>query len=155
MVKKVNSIEEAIAHVLKSIANNDHNNTNLKEVTADTMQEVIEPNVYDAYTPKKYERRGAEGGFLDKSNMVFTDVQTNGNSVNLTFENITTGNDSMSGERIDDLFENGNGTWENSNGRWVNKRPFLDDTVEALNNNKGELTNAVKKDLKNIGFDVK
>ncbi len=155
MVKQVKSIDEAIAYVLKSIENNDHNNSNLKDVTADTMQEVIETNVYDAYTPKKYQRRGTEDGFLDTNNMVFTDVQSSGNSVNLTFENITTGNDSMSGQRLDDLFENGNGTWDNPNGSWANKRPFVEDTIDSLNQNKGELVNAVKKDLKNLGFEVK
>lgn len=160
MVKQVKSIEEAIALVLKDIEMSDHDNSNLKDVTADTMREVILNNVYDMFNPREYDRRGDDDGFSDVNNMVFTNVQPNGNTVNLTFENITQGNDSMSGERIDEMLENGNGKWDknvyDNQGRLNSApRPFAEDTVEALQSNENALTNAVKKDLKKLGYAVK
>lgn len=161
MVKKVKSISEAINVILNEINNSDHNNSYLRDETADAMREIIQMNVYDAFKPEQYERREDDGGFSDTNNMLFTDSHKTNNSVILTFENITRGNDSMSDERLDDLFENGNGTWENPDvydeyGRKNSTpRPFIEDTIDELNYRRDELTNAMKKDLKNLGFDVK
>ena len=160
MVKQFNSITEAIKHLQKQIANSNVNNSHLKDEVAETMREVIQDNVYAAFTPEEYKRREDDGGFSDTDNMVFTDVQTSGNTVNLTFENITEGNDSMSGKRLDGLFENGNGVWDkvvvDDQGR-VNTEPreFIEDTVNELNRKKDKLLNATKKDLKSKGFNVK
>lgn len=157
---KYTDLSQLIKGVVKDINNINFNNSHLKEETAETMREVIQDNVYAAFTPEEYQRRGDDGGFSDTDNMVFTDVQTSGNKVNLTFENITEGNDSMSGKRLDELFENGNGVWDkvvvDNQGR-VNTEPreFIEDTVNELNRKKDKLLNATKKDLKSKGFNVK
>jgi len=153
-------LSKLIKSVVKQLGSTNHNATHLKDEVAETMSNVIKDNVYAAFTPEEYVRRGDDGGFSDTDNMVFTDVQTMGNQINLTFENITEGNDSMEGQKIADLFENGNGKWDkevtDDEGRLnTDKRPFIEDTITELNRSKSQLTNAWKKDLKNQGFDVK
>lgn len=157
-----NNIEDLQKYLQKRLSNIDFNSTNLKDVTADTMHDVIMDNVYDAFNPSEYERRGDKGGFSDTNNMVFTDVQASDGKIRLKFENITTGNDSMYGEEISDTIENGiKNNWDNPEvedeyGR-INSdpRPYVDDTIDELRYRENELTGALKKDLRNLGFDVK
>lgn len=157
-----NNIEDLQKYLQKQLSNIDFNSTNLKDITADTMYDVIMDNVYDAFNPSEYERRGDKGGFSDTNNMVFTDVQASDGKIRLKFENITTGNDSMYGEEISDTIENGiKNNWDNPEvedeyGR-INSdpRPYVDDTIDELRYRENELTGALKKDLRNLGFDVK
>ena len=155
------SISELKKHIL-NLANQNPNDSNLKDTIAETMHDVIETNVYDAFNPKSYERRGDKGGFSDVNNMVFTDTQINGDKLQMTFENITTGADSMYGERIDETLEYGiENNWDNPEvyDDWGRKnsapRPFIEDTRDELQYRKSELTDALKKDLREKGFKVK
>lgn len=154
------SISEMKKYLL-NLANQNPNDSNLKDTLADTMSNVIKDNVYDAFNPESYERRGDDGGFSDTNNMVFTNTEIVGDKLQLTFENITTGADSMYGERLDALFENGDGHWDNPEvyDDWdrknSSKRPYMDDLRDELQYKKSDLVNAFKKDLKNKGLKVK
>ena len=94
-------------------------------------QEVIDRNVYSAFSPKVYERRKDGGGLRSEDNMV-TDISTNGDSVIIEIENMTTGNerynDYWKGE-IQPLIESGSYMW---NGQNPPPRPFIDDTQKEV-----------------------
>lgn len=150
-------------YVINKLANELFFSSNLQDAMAETMQEVIIKNVYDAYTPDNPNaRRGNNEGFADMDNMEFTSVDVSNGAVRLVFENITEGKDSMKGQEMTDSFEQGiKGDWVNPNatdaqGRVVSDaRPFIDSTAEQLNKDKGKLVDALKKDLRKLGFEVK
>ncbi|MCM3387337.1 hypothetical protein M3649_04210 [Ureibacillus chungkukjangi] len=156
----IKNLKDLEGMIKNKIANNLYFSSKIQDVMAEKMQEVIVDNVYAAHDGGY--RRGNEDGFSDMDNMVFTNTEVSNNGVKFTFENITEGRDSMKGEEMAETFEKGirenwvNPDYEDSKGRIVSDpRPFLSDTVDELNRSKSELTNALKKDLKNLGFDVK
>lgn len=67
----------------------------VSECVSDAMYEVIKENVYDCYSPKVYERRGGDGGLIDKNNIV---VDLEGTRV--TARNIAEPNESLIGTPI-------------------------------------------------------
>lgn len=158
-VKNLKQLEDAVRAKLnenKSFA------SNLENKSAEIMSDRIKENVYEAYTPSEYNRRGDEGGFSDARGIVFTDVNNTNNGLLLKLENTNTGNDSMEGEMLTNMFENGiQDNWDNpyamdAYGRIVsNERPFIDDTISDLKQNKTELVKALRKDLKSLGFDTR
>lgn len=94
-------------------------------------QEVIDSNVYGAYSPKEYERRGKDGGGLgSEGNMEVTIIPTS-NGVTIELHNSTTGNslykNYWQGE-IQDLIETGNYLWHCG----CPSRPFIEDTQEKI-----------------------
>ena len=144
------------------IANDLFFSSNVQDQIAETMHEKIISNVYDAFTPTEYKRRGNDEGFSDMNNMQFTSVDVSNGAVRFVFENTTEGNDSMSGQELTDMFEQGiKGNWYNpdvmdNQGR-INSspRPFIDDTISELNQNKAQLQESLKKDLAKLGFKIK
>lgn len=158
----IKSLKDLEGMIKSKIANELYFSSNLQDVVAEKMHDNIIENVYNAFEPKEYERRGNSDGFSDMNNMQFTSSEVVGNTVHFTFENTTEGNDSMSGEELAEMFETGDrSSWDNPHvmdgyGR-INSspRPFIQSTIDDLNQNKAELVNALKKDLKNLGFDVK
>ena len=94
-------------------------------------QEVIDRNVYSAFSPKVYERRKDDGGLRSEDNMV-EGISIDGDSVIIEVENMTTGNerynDYWKGE-IQPLIESGSYMW---NGKMPPPRPFIDDTQREV-----------------------
>ena len=83
-------IEELYADLLNEIKN-----TVAKEIAKEMKkieQEVIDRNVYSAFSPKVYERRKDDGGLRSEDNMV-EGISTDGDSVIIEVENMTTGNE--------------------------------------------------------------
>lgn len=158
-IKNAKDLEGFLAN---TIANNLFVSSNLQDKVAETMHENIIENVYDAFEPSQYERRGNDDGFSDMNNMQFTSVDIENGTVRFTFENTAEGNDSMSGRELTNMFENGaRDNWNNPDitdvyGRVVSeKRPFIQSTIDDLNSNKGELVEALKKDLRGLGLEIK
>ena len=159
-IKNAKQLEKFLAN---KMANELYFSSNLQDATAEVMQENIIENVYDAYSPQNPSaRRGNDDGFSDMNNMEFTSVDVRGGKVEFVFENITEGGDSMKGNEMAETFEKGiRESWVNPNatdsqGRVVSDaRPFIQDTIDSMNANKGKLADALKKDLRNLGFKVR
>src|SRR5690606_28322756 len=134
-----------------------YKHADVERILAETMRDQVLAVVYAAYTPEEYVRRGDNEGLSDVRNMQVTDVQIDSNGkVRLIFENLTTGNDSMSDEYIVDTIEEGiKQNWDNPNGPWSEPREFVEATRTAIKNNPEQLINAIKSGLKAKGFTVK
>ena len=122
-------IEELYADLLNEIKN-----TVAKEIAKEMKkieQEVIDRNVYSAFSPKVYERRKDDGGLRSEDNMV-EGISIDGDSVIIEVENMTTGNerynDYWKGE-IQPLIESGSYMW---NGKMPPPRPFIDDAQKEV-----------------------
>ena len=122
-------IEELYADLLNEIKN-----TVAKEIAKEMKkieQEVIDRNVYSAFSPKVYERRKDDGGLRSEDNMV-EGISIDGDSVIIEVENMTTGNerynDYWKGE-IQPLIESGSYMW---NGQNPPPRPFIDDAQKEV-----------------------
>ena len=124
-----NDIEELCADLLNDIKNSvaDEVAKGMKKIE----QEVIDRNVYSAFSPKVYERRKDNGGLRSEDNMV-ADISSNGDGVTIEVENMTTGNerynDYWTGE-IQPLIESGSYMW---NGTMPPPRPFIDNTQKEV-----------------------
>ena len=124
-----NDIEELCADLLNDIKNSvaDEVVKEMKKIE----QEVIDRNVYSAFSPKVYERRKDGGGLRSEDNMV-ADISANGDGVTIEIKNTTTGNekynDYWTGE-IQPLIERGSYMW---NGTMPPPRPFVDDTQKEV-----------------------
>ena len=122
-------IEELYADLLNEIKNTvaDEIAKEMKKIE----QEVIDRNVYSAFSPKVYERRKDDGGLRSEDNMV-EGISIDGDSVIIEVENMTTGNerynDYWKGE-IQPLIESGSYMW---NGKMPLPRPFIDDTQREV-----------------------
>ena len=129
-------------------------NSNVRKVVGEANTHAVETQVYSKYDPRDYDRRGRNGGLADERNIEVTSVQSSGNTTQVILENLTEGNDSMRGKQISDGIEQGDKSmWYNPNGAWSDPRPYVDFMAEQLRNGT-ELTEALKRDLKNIGLDV-
>ena len=110
-------------------------------------QEVIDSNVYGAYSPKEYERRGKGGGIGSEGNMEVT-VTPTGDGVTIELHNSTTGNslyrNYWQGE-IQDLIETGNYLWECG----CQPRPFIEDTQEKVD---AKIESIVESALNKLGW---
>ena len=97
-------------------------------------QEVIDSNVYGAFTPKEYSRRLDNGGLRSEENMEIV-VTRKGDSVEIEVHNATTGNvlykNYWQGE-IQDFIESGVYMW---NGQMPPPRPFIDESQKRVDEN--------------------
>ena len=140
------NIEELYADLLNDIKNS------VGEEVAKEMkkieQEVIDRNVYSAFSPKVYERRKDGGGLRSEDNMV-TDISPNGDGVIIEIENMATGNerynDYWTGE-IHPLIESGSYMW---NGTMPPPRPFIDETQKEVDN---KIDKIVEDALNKLGW---
>lgn len=115
----------------------------LKNEVADTakshMQEAIQADVYDIYTPEHYERRLENGGLLDSNNIEAT---VSGDT--LTIRDIAPLDN---GYDLDDIIVHGYGTQPFP-------RNYVSSTAERLLKTNDH-TEAMKKGLKGKGYNVK
>lgn len=110
-----------------------------------TEQQVIDEVVYDAYTPKLYQRRGEYGGMADPTNI---EMKNNGASdwkievINTTEPNDWAADDDSlervtMGKNLPELIEYGDGYRGyrydfSGKGAYMRPRPFTAKTIEAL-----------------------
>lgn len=121
------------------------------EYVGDLLHKNIKEMVYEGeFQPNCYDRRGENGGFGDRRNIVVTPV---GSGV-ITVENIAKGNENepyadAKGERLDEIIEYGEDyTWN----RQPNARPVFEFTKKELES--GILEDMYKRKLKNMGYDI-
>ena len=111
----------------------------------DEMQFEIDMNVYNAYSPLYYKRRGYNGGLIAKENM---ESKVEGNT--LTVKDIAPLNKSDSSNsnwELDEIIVNGY-------GNQPFPRDFYFDTKERLEEH-GYHTEALKKGMRKRGYDIK
>ena len=148
--KDLKSLETYLTQAVGEIASN---SMELEDTMAETMRQAVYDIVYDAYSPTQYERRADKGGLSDVDNMVITSADMRNGKVLLSFENITSGVDTLEGKRLDDTINDGiAGNWANPNGSWSEPRRFIEETRERLQQKSGELTRELEKELKRAGF---
>lgn len=133
--KKIdNALENEVAETIKS-----------------TQQEVIQDVVYEAYTPKFYERRGRDGGGLgDIENMHSTVKDGVLTVTNLTEPNPDYEHNLLKSQYIDTAVEYGQ-RYDYFN---PGARPFNETTIERLQNNKKHIE-AIRRGLKRQGINTK
>lgn len=131
-------------------------NQGIKEVIADEMSQAVEDIVYTAHEPETYKRRKNNDGLSDVRNVEITYIKPVNEGVYVVIENLTEGNDSLEGQFITDLIEEGGTTgWDDPYGVWTEPRPFVEVTVNRIKANPTRLTDEVKKSLRAIGLNVK
>jgi hypothetical protein len=123
------------------------------EEIRDTEQSVIDEVVYDVYSPKIYDRRDISGGLIADENIKLNIIDdltikvTNDTPANLDYN----GTD----KNLAELVEFGNG-YNNTyydyprNLPYVEPRPFTEETVERLKQNKNHIK-ALRKGLSRQG----
>ncbi len=106
-------------------------------VFSQAMQDSVEVEVYSYYQAQEYENRFDKDGLSDMNNMQFTSHKKEGKTIVCNFENLTVGVDSMKGQYISEMIENGSDTaWSTPNGAWADARPFAKATADRLNNSE-------------------
>jgi hypothetical protein len=152
----MNYIEEQLKNLKTKLKSkiDDALRNEVAEIVTETMLSNIKTEVYDAYNPKRYERRYDDGGIVDEGNIV---SKVKGNT--LTVENITMSNKEYlpKGEKpfkIAGVIEHGSGAGYGEYDYYdPGARPFLEETRNDLIKNKQHI-DAIKKGLKRQGIDV-
>lgn len=142
-------------------------NHEVAEIVKDVEQRNIQDVVYEGYKtsniggePWVYQRRRTNGGLQDKNNMIHH-VTTNGQGVELSVENVTTGkNDTF---RLDTLIEYGDGTdgkeyefkenRDNTADQYLRGRPFTHETEDELMQTNEHVI-AFKNGMKSRGINI-
>lgn len=118
-------------------------NEEVTDCVKDEMEFEIQMNVYNAYSPLYYKRRGYNGGLIAKENM---ESKVEGNT--LTVKDIAPLNgNSKSGWELDEIVVNGY-------GNQPFPRDFYFDTKERLEEH-GYHTEALKDGMRKRGYDIK
>lgn len=150
-----NAFKKELEQKARKSASSTETTTAIAQKAKDVMYHVIKKKVYNSYSPVMYERRGENGGLLDKDNIVTT---ISGNRI--TIENIASPNDSLIGTPLREnprglLYEWIDNGWIDTSlffysynpNQWVESRMGL--TVD-LANNKGLKEFAAKTIVKNL-----
>lgn len=156
------NIDALVAHISNDLNSYlSKGNSELQIEISFLMKDAVEEVVYDAYTPSLYERRGDNGGLSDPENLELVKIEKVSHKVSkLVFENITRGNPAyFSGDKLLDstaeTIVNGiESNWSYS-GEWQEPRDFVSRLREMINERKDLINNAIKKDLKNLGYKVR
>ena len=156
MAKVCNNLQELRSEIMKRV------NIRLKEYVGEKVNEVmleyIETDVYNAYEPKTYLRRGNNGGLSDPDNIV---VQREYDGA-ISIENVTVGREFYFQDRepirsnnadrpLTPIIETGKGYdyWSKAF-----PRPFVNNTVDEIVQEK-IIENTLKEGLKKQGLEVK
>lgn len=99
------------------------------------LQKHIQTEVYNAYTPKDYQRRYEYGGGIHIISAQNMDMQINGMSLTFTYEpsgeNANYPNSKfVDGDKLISAIENSNYTWKGTGG--IPKRPFWNSFVDEM-----------------------
>lgn len=151
--KNLNDLE---AYIKKNAMQVLARSSEIERVMSEVMVQAVVDVVYGHYSPSVYERRMDEGGLSDVRNYGITDFGINATGdVFITFENLTEGNDSMSGKYITDTIVEGRKEDWNKTGEWSEPRDFIGEAARRLRDNPSELINAFKNGLQSKGFNIK
>lgn len=155
-----NSFEALMNSVKKNIIPDVQENEVL-ETVKEVYKEHIERDVYNAYTPKKYERRNQNGGLSDENNITGEVV---GNTLEVM--NIGEPNKSLFGTEFNSSFQTQFASWIEhgeagntfngvfSSEPWANPRHFTENTIKDLRQSKKHIT-ALKKGFTRHGVGTK
>lgn len=153
---KFTNVNDLLKHVQQLAASSLANSANVERVVADEISQAVWDVVYTAYDPEFYERRGDEGGLSDVRNVEIVDFGVRDGQVFVRFENLTQGDDSLSTVFLTDTIEEGiKENWSNPDGPWSEPRAFMAEASRRLNENPGELKDAIRKSLIERGLKVK
>lgn len=124
-------------------------------VIKNELMEEMQKRVYDTYTPKRYERRHADGGLLD--GIEISKPIVGNNTVSFVIENLATGNSSgdFSGKLINDLIESQEG-FAGDPTKNMPARPYTEYAYSNLvsSASKNDVKQALYSGLKARGFDI-
>ena len=155
MVKRVKNLAELEQYLKSTIPNAVSGNSIIREVVAQKMQYAVEDVVYEHHEPEQYERREDDGGLSDMDNMQITNIRNVGKGVLLEVSNLTMGADSLTGEYLTPTIVQGiKSNWDDPNGPWSEKRDFLSQTVEYLEDDD-DLREAYARTLRSIGLNAR
>lgn len=115
------------------------------ETVKDVMQDHIQKDVYDAYTPKQHIRDGYDGGLIDRDNIESRSIKDG-----IEVENVT----KHDGKYIPAVIETGEGyTYSGYGYGYEEERPFIANSKKDLQDNKQHVK-ALKDALKKKGIRV-
>lgn len=128
------------------------------ETVVEVQQEEIVREVYDAYEPYQYERRGENGGLLDKNNNRATFFTVNG-GMQMLVQNVTKGQDN--GRYITPLIVGGDGAYgmeydyktnrDGTSWKYLQERDFISSTMRRLERTL-EAHEAMRRGLAKRGY---
>lgn len=125
----------------------------------DVMQAVIKHDVYDAYTPKMYHRRGGHDGLADKENIkavaedgVLTVTNTTMAYPYLDMEQNTLSQNA--GQLLAPIIESGDGYDYTKWAYYGRPRPFMHNTEIELSNSKWAIEAMLAEGLIRQGIEV-
>lgn len=150
-----NNLKDLESYLLKQVKRSLIVNDDVRHAVGKKVSEKVDSEVYDKYSPTSYKRRGHNDGLADERNVEMTGVSSSNNKIQLVYENLTEGNDSMKGQFISDGINDGDeDMWNNPNGDWSKPRPFIGKAINELQNGN-ELRSALKSSLQKSGLEVK
>jgi hypothetical protein len=148
------SVQALMNYLKKQIS--DVLQTDVKEEVISTEQRHIQSDLYDAYSPNFYERRGTladEGNFesemIDDSTIAIKNVATPNDSVVGTLYNPANGTEFMSWIEYGDVPD----LWGDGSEPWSNPRPVVGNTVKELEETEAHVK-ALKEGLLKKGIQI-
>lgn len=148
----VKKIEQDIQNTLAS---------DVFDAVVNIQSQEIKREVYDAYTPFEYQRRGAQGGLMDAKNNIATFTNTGGR-IEMLIQNITKGRDN--GEYITPLIVGGDGykgmeynykyNRDGTQDKYLKPRDFVSATMNRLKRTL-EVHDVIKTGLIKRGYRFK
>lgn len=152
---KANSLEELAKLLEPQLFDIIGADDTLRQLIGHSVSNSVEQNVYPMHTPQQYKRRGVNGGLADPDNVVRTGIGKANSKIQMIYENITEGVDTLKGEELTDTIEEGiRENWTNPNGAWSEPRPFIEPAIEELKGSN-KLNNQLRTILKQSGLDIK
>lgn len=126
---------------------------------AEMMQNSIQEEVYDRYTPSSYERRGEDGGLLDTDNYDYK-VSISGKGIKVFMKNLTRGEGRA--YYIDEGIVKGVDfyDWQRSTIYYLQEhggypRDFYTYMEVLVEDKQNKLQNIIKKQMKKKGWKTK
>lgn len=134
----------------------------IKNEVADAVRKewisIMEKNVYDAYQPFQYQRRGSQGGLADPKNIQIVNKKVAKDNALFVLENMTKGNgwDDFAGKLINSMIESESGFAGNPK-TGMPARPFTEEAYAFMTTGIGRNTilQALNDGLVRRGIQVK
>ena len=121
----------------------------VKDYVEDKMKSHVEKDVYATYSPVEYERREANGGLLDDSNIkdvvhdrtltVYNETHVEGPRLNHK--------EYKNPDGLPRLLESDNirNPWTHKRYRWMSPRPFMTNTQKDINYRYADIVEMLRK----------
>jgi hypothetical protein len=154
---------KALEFFLNNKIQNALESSHLLEKVKQTMQENILREVYMAYNPKRYQRRGSSGGLMDDDNITHDVIGRNKIAIyNIAKRNTSYANTTYTNPYLAPLIELGHSEAVDRGYQGYNypfrylayfkPRPFIKATRDELRRTKKHVE-AFKQSLKSLGID--